>query len=187
MIDWSRVFAEALPYASFLEQFANASQQDRWQAMHSRISLTVEERNLLSGFSRRMPVLCLAGTWCGDCVNQCPVFDHFSKAAPQIDLRFLDRHAIPEVRSLLAINGGHRRARACIPQRRLVRGRPLWRAAAFDLSPNDRRISRSVLPYRINPAAGRGLSAMIADWLSEFERFQLILRLSPRLRARYGD
>ena len=49
MTDWSRVFAEALPYASFLEQFANASQQDRWQAMHSRISLTVEEAgNLLS-------------------------------------------------------------------------------------------------------------------------------------------
>jgi thiol-disulfide isomerase/thioredoxin len=187
MIDWSRVFAEALPYPSFLDRFANASQRDRWQAMHSRISLTVEERNLLSGFSRRMPVLCLAGTWCGDCVNQCPVFDHFSKAAPQIDLRFLDRDAIPEVRSLLAINGGHR-----VPV--LVFLSEDWfEVARFGERPLStyRRMAAEYLgpscPTGIIPPPSEAQTALIADWLNEFERSQLILRLSPRLRARYGD
>ena len=55
-----------------------------------------------------MPVLCLAGAWCGDCINQCPAFDHFARASPAIDLRFLDRDARPDVRDALAINGGHR-------------------------------------------------------------------------------
>ena len=57
---------------------------------------------------RDMPVLCLAGTWCGDCINQCPVFDHFATVGERINLRFLDRDARPDVRELLTINGGQR-------------------------------------------------------------------------------
>ena len=30
-------------------------------------------------------------------------------------------------------------------------------------------------------------AAVVADWLDEFERVQLLLRLSPRLRQLYGD
>ena len=59
-------------------------------------------------FRRRMPVLCLAGAWCGDCINQCPVFDHFASASSLIELRFIDRDARPDLRDLLSINGGHR-------------------------------------------------------------------------------
>ena len=55
-----------------------------------------------------MPVLCLAGTWCGDCIQQCPVFDHFAQATGYINLRFVDRDAVPLLRDALAINGGHR-------------------------------------------------------------------------------
>src|SRR5438105_2063536 len=108
MIDWSNVFAGALPYPSFLDRYASPGHRARWDAMHARFSLTAEQRGLLGGFGRRMPVLCLAGAWCGDCINQCPVFDHFARASTQIDLRFLDRDVQPEVRKALAINGGHR-------------------------------------------------------------------------------
>jgi hypothetical protein len=31
------------------------------------------------------------------------------------------------------------------------------------------------------------LAGVIREWLGEFERAQLMLRLSPRLRERYGD
>jgi hypothetical protein len=31
------------------------------------------------------------------------------------------------------------------------------------------------------------LAAVAAEWLAEFERVQLILRLSPRLRQKHGD
>src|SRR3954464_12788248 len=108
MIDWSKVFGEALPYTEFLDRHATSAQRGRWDAMHGRFGLDAEQAALLGGFTRRMPVLCLAGAWCGDCINQCPVFDHFARAATAIDLRFLDRDARPEVRDALAINGGHR-------------------------------------------------------------------------------
>src|SRR6516165_10022904 len=101
MISWSRAFEDALPYASFLDTYASIAQRERWQAMHARFSLTAEQKDVLAGFTRRMPVLCMAGAWCGDCINQCPVFDHFSKASAQIDLRFLDRDAKPEIRAAL--------------------------------------------------------------------------------------
>ncbi len=31
------------------------------------------------------------------------------------------------------------------------------------------------------------LDTVTAEWLAEFERIQLMLRLSPRLRAKHGD
>src|SRR6266436_961051 len=103
MIEWSDVFAAALPYTSFLDQYATQSQRARWDAMHARVSLSVKQRDLLGGFVRRMPVLCLAGAWCGDCINECPAFDHFARASTAIALRFLDRDARPEVGDALAI------------------------------------------------------------------------------------
>ena len=187
MIDWSRVFAEALPYASFLDKYASGAQRDRWQTMHARFALTADQKEILAGFARKMPVLCMAGAWCGDCINQCPVFDHFAKASAEIDLRFLDRDAKPEVRSALAINGGQR-----VPvvvflsedwfevsrfgERTLSTYR---RMAAEQLGPS--------CPTGLVPPPAEAISALTADWLNEFERAQLILRLSPRLRARHGD
>jgi hypothetical protein len=76
--------------------------------MHERYSVTAVQRDLVAGFVWCMPVLCLAGAWCGDCINECPVFDHFMLASPRIDVRFLDRDANPELCDSLAINGGHR-------------------------------------------------------------------------------
>jgi thiol-disulfide isomerase/thioredoxin len=187
MVNWSRIFAEALPYVSFLDKYANAAQRDRWQIMHSRASLAADQKVLLAGFSRRMPVLCLAGTWCGDCINQCPVFDHFSKASAQIELRFLDRDANAEIRSLLAINGGHR-----VPV--LVFLSEDWfEVSRFGERPLStyRRIAGEqfgpACPTGLMPSPAEAMSVLITDWLNEFERCQLILRLSPRLRARYGD
>ena len=35
--------------------------------------------------------------------------------------------------------------------------------------------------------AGDELAATLQDWLDEFERVQLLLRGSPRLRQKHGD
>jgi hypothetical protein len=129
----------------------------------------------------------VAGAWCGDCINQCPVFDHFSKATAQIDLRFLDRDAKPEVRSELAINGGHR-----VPVVVFL-SEDWFEVSRFGERPLStyRRMAAEQLgpacPTGLVPPAADALSAVTTDWLNEFERAQLILRLSPRLRARHGD
>jgi hypothetical protein len=42
-------------------------------------------------------------------------------------------------------------------------------------------------PTGLVPPAGDEIAAMTSEWLAEFERAQLVLRLSPRLRTRHGD
>lgn len=187
MIEWSKVFAEAMPYGTFLDGYATPSQRTRWDAMHGRFALTAEQQALLGGFARRMPVLCLAGAWCGDCINQCPVFDHFARASKAIDLRFLDRDVRPDVRAELSVNGGHR-----VPVVVFLSedGYEVSRYGDRTLSAY-RRMAVDYLgpacPTGFVPPPAEALAAVTADWLDEFERAQLILRLSPRLRALHGD
>jgi hypothetical protein len=187
MIDWSRVFAEALSYGAFLDTFATPAQRQRWDAMHARFALTPAQTYLLRSFTRRMPVVCLAGAWCGDCTNQCPVFDHFARAASAIDLRFLDREALPEVRDTVLINGGQR-----VPV--VVFLSEDWNEV-FRYGERTLSIYRKLAADQLGPACPTGvvppvdeaLQTLTAEWLAEFERAHLILRLSPRLRAKHGD
>ena len=187
MIDWSKVFAEALPYGSFLDRYATPSQRSRWDATHGQFALSGEQESLLGGFARRMPVLCLCGAWCGDCINQCPVFDHFARASHAIDLRFLDRDIRPEVRDELSINAGHR-----VPVVVFLSedGFEVSRYGERTLSTYRRMAAEHLgpaCPTGFVPPAAEAIAAVAADWLAEFERAQLILRLSPRLRAMHGD
>ena len=46
MIDWSSIFADALPYQSFLDRYASPPQRIRWDAMHGRFSLTAEQQHV---------------------------------------------------------------------------------------------------------------------------------------------
>ncbi len=183
---WAAAFAVALPYEQFLERHATPEQRARWDAFYGRVSLTPAQQSLLAGFTRRMPVLVLAGAWCGDCVNQCPIFAHFAAASPSIDLRLLDRDALPDIAAHLKVCGGQR-----VP------------VAAFfseDFSPvllyGDRTISAyrtaaaslgSTCPTGVVPPPADATAAVVADWLDQFERVHTILRLSARLREKHND
>ncbi len=183
---WAAAFAVALPYEQFLERHATPEQRARWDAFHGRVSLAPAQQSLLAGFTRRMPVLVLAGAWCGDCVNQCPIFAHFAAASPSIDLRLLDRDALPDIAVHLKVCGGQR-----VP------------VAAFfseDFSPvlfyGDRTISAyrtaaaslgSTCPTGVVPPPADATAAVVADWLDQFERVHAILRLSARLREKHND
>ncbi|MFM7137830.1 MAG: thioredoxin family protein [Planctomycetota bacterium] len=184
---WAAAFAAALPYDRFLDRHATPEQRERWNAFHSRVSLTGSQRALLGGFVRRMPVLVLAGAWCGDCVNQCPIFARFAAAAPAIDLRLLDRDALPQIAAHLKVCGGQR-----VP------------VAAFfseDFTPilfyGDRTLSayRSAVASQLGESCSSGavpppadaIAAVVSDWLDQFERVHHILRLSARLRQKHAD
>jgi hypothetical protein len=187
MTDWSNVFAASLSFKAFLDHHATQAQRERWDAMHSRFTLSPAQTDLLSSFKRRMQVICLTGAWCGDCINQCPVFDHFARASSVIDLRFLDRDALPEVRGALTINGGQR-----VPV--VVFLSEDWKEL-FHYGERTLSIYRKIAADQLGPACPTGLvppadealKTITAEWLGEFERAHLILRLSPRLREKYGD
>jgi hypothetical protein len=42
-------------------------------------------------------------------------------------------------------------------------------------------------PIGIAPPDADEVAATLQDWLNEFERIQLMLRLSPRLRRKHDD
>ncbi|HXX38945.1 MAG TPA: thioredoxin family protein [bacterium] len=186
-MDWAREFAEAFDYKQFLQRHATPEQQARWQAVYEKVTVTPAQRELLGGFVREMHVLCVAGAWCGDCVNQCPVLTRIGEQNPRIVVRFVDRDARPEAQQALAMNLGHR-----VP-------------AVVFLSEDDQECGRygdrTLAAYRqmaadrLGPACPTGivppgaelLSAVTAEWIGQFERIQLMLRLSRRLREKHGD
>lgn len=186
-MDLFAAFQSGLPYADFLARHGSPAHQARWKQTLDRVPLAPAQQTLLASFRRRMPVLCLAGAWCGDCSGQCPIFRRFAEASTLIDLRFVDRDERPDVQAALRINGGNR-----IPvlvffsedgfevsrygERTLTR----YRQLAGDLD-------AEACPTGLVPEPANVLAAITAEWLAEFERAQWILRLSPRLRQLHGD
>jgi thiol-disulfide isomerase/thioredoxin len=180
-------FQAGLSYAEFVERYANNGQKQRWRQVHEQVALTPAQRNLLAAFRRETNVLCLAGAWCGDCINQCPIFEHFAAAAAVVRVRYLDRDDHADVQQALQINGGNR-----VPvvvflsedgfevarygERTLSKYRQMLRDQAGDACPTGLVVPGDTL-----------LAQVTQDWLDEFERVQWLLRLSPRLRQRHGD
>ena len=158
-----------------------------WQEKYQAVSLEKSQRELLASFVRPMPVICLSGMWCGDCAIQCPLIAAIAAASPMIDLVFLDRDEHSDLSNEVLIACGNR-----VPT-------VLWLSEEFEFVHllGDRTLSRyrhmaatklgdsCPLPFFTPPADEN--AAVLAEWLAEFERVHLILRLSPRLRKLHGD
>jgi hypothetical protein len=180
-------FEQGLTYNDFLARHANEGQKERWRQVHAQVALSPAQRQLLAGFRRQMNVLCLAGAWCGDCINQCPIYEHFATAAPVIRVRYLDRDEHADVQQELQINAGKRvpvvvffsedgAEVARFGERTLSKYRQMMLTQAGPMCPTG-----------INAPGDALLSHVTQDWLNEFERVQWLLCLSPRLRQLHGD
>jgi len=185
-MDFSARFESGLNYGDFLEKFGTDEHRSRWAGVHERVTLSHSQRELLESFVRQMKVLVVAGTWCGDCVNQCPIFDRFSQTNSKIQVRYFDRDADSDLSAELTICGGNRvPALMFLSEDGFVCGRH-----------GDRTLSkyRNMAATQLGPACPTGigqpqslLDSVTQDWLDEFERIQLMLRLSGRLRKLHGD
>jgi thiol-disulfide isomerase/thioredoxin len=181
------LFDAALPYAEFLTQFGNEKDRSRWDAVRESVVLADDQKRLLAAFTRRTNVLVLAGAWCGDCANNCPIFERFAEAAPVLSIRYLDRDAFPDAQAELRINGGNRVPVAVFFSED---GQELARYGERTLADYRRMISsvtRELGPEQTAATPEQHRAAVEADWLREFLRVQCVLRLSPRLRKLHGD
>ncbi|MFN0056172.1 MAG: thioredoxin family protein [Planctomycetales bacterium] len=187
MPDYAKKFEAGLNYHEFLSKYGTPEQRRRWEVVHEKIALSPAQRELLGSFTRDIKVLCLAGAWCGDCVNQCPIFDHFAIQSSKIHLRFFDRDDHPDLGEALSVCGGARvpvvlfvsednHQVAWYGDRTLSKYR---RMAAEQLG--------AACPTGLVPDDASLLSAVVQDWLDEFERVHWILRTSGRLRKLHGD
>lgn len=190
MFDTARLQAAFDSGLTFDRYVATGSpdQQAGWLRIHAQVTLTPAQRSLVAGFTRRMNVLVVSGIWCGDCVQQCPLLARVAEANPErIDLRFVERDVQLDLAQQLRINGGDR-----VPV-------VLFLAEDYELVSvyGDRTLSRyralaarqlgPACPLPGAPVATEELAATLQDWLNEFERVQLLLRLSGRLRQKHGD
>lgn len=176
-----------LPYDKYVQTGTDA-QRDSWQKIYDQASLADEQKQLLSRFTRRINVIAVSGIWCGDCVQQGPLIQRIAEAnCDNIDLRWLDRDEHIDLQKQVAINQGHRV--------------PVLIFCAEDYEPvswyGDRTLNRyramaakQLGPSCPIPGAAIGddeLAATLQDWVDQFERVHLLLRLSGRLRQLHGD
>lgn len=186
-MDFNATFETGLSYDDFLSRFGTPEHQRRWQAVHDEVTLTPAQKELLGGFVREMKVLVVAGAWCGDCVNQCPIFPKFAAENEKIRIRFFDRDASAELAEALSTCGAPRVPSVLfLSEDGYVCGRY-----------GDRTLSKyrdmaatqlgAACPTGIAPPAGDLLASVTQEWLDEFERIQLMLRTSGRLRKLHGD
>ena len=186
-MDFGDKFETGLEYTPFLERYANEDQLQRWQDVLDRIAITSEQQAILLSFVREMKVLVLAGTWCGDCVNQLPILEHFARVNSLIRIRYFDRDDNPDLGEHLMTCGAVRvPAVLFLSEDNHVCGRYGDRTLA--------RYRQMASQFQGN-ACSTGIVAdgdsvfaeTISDWCREFERIQLMLRTSGRLRQKHGD
>jgi thiol-disulfide isomerase/thioredoxin len=176
-----------LSYADYLAT-GKAQQQQDWQAIYDQSQLTNAQTALLGSFTRKVNVIMLSGIWCGDCVQQCPLIQRIAEAAgDSIDLRWLDRDEHMDLQDQVRINAGSRVPVAifCAEDYEIVgwygdRTLTRYRAmAAKNLG--------GACPMPGAPVPQDEMDATLGDWLEQFERAHLLLRLSGRLRQKHGD
>jgi hypothetical protein len=179
-------FDAGLPYENFLDRYAASEQRTRWKNVRSEIRLKPGQTALVQSFVREIKVLVMAGAWCGDCINQCPIFEVFAAANPRIQVRYCDRDDHPDLAAELQTCGAARVP--CVVF--------LAEDGAFCGRFGDRTLSRyrRVMSKLTGATCPTGLfteadelAEVTQDWLDEFERIHAMLRTSGRLRQLHGD
>jgi len=180
-------FASALPYDRYV-QTGTDEQQRRWKQVYDAARLADAQKQVVDGFVREMKILIVSGIWCGDCVQQCPLIQRIAETnADKIDLRLVERDQNRDLVEQVRMNAGDR-----VPVVLLLSEDYEWCATAGDRTINR---YRALALRKLGIACPTGivapdrdeLDATLADWLSEVERVQLMLRLTPRLRQKHQD
>ncbi|MFG0328393.1 MAG: thioredoxin family protein [Phycisphaerales bacterium] len=180
-------FEAGLSYEAYLDT-GKPDQQEAWTTIYNQVELSPEQKKLIAGFTREMHVVAISGIWCGDCVQQGPLLQRIAEANPDVvRLVWLDRDEHKDLAEQIKINDGLRvpvvlflaeddEFVSIYGDRTLTRYRAL---AERQLGP--------ACPMPGAPVPTEELAATMQDWLDEFERVQLLLRLSSRLRQLHGD
>ncbi len=166
---------------------ASEAHRARWDAMLPIVQISEAQKALLGAFNRHIHALVLSGNWCGDCIRQVPILKRIEEACPTFSMRLADRDANPDLRDELRLNGATK-----VPVVLLLT-EDFFECSRF----GDRTLPtyRAMAKNQLGPACPIGaalldedeLTAVIAEWVGEVERVQLMLRLSPFLRERHGD
>lgn len=178
-------FDAGLTYDDYLA--TNEQKAVNWKTVGEQITLDKDQKRLISSFTRDMNVLVLSGIWCGDCAQQGPLIQRIAEQNERIHIRWLERDEHTDLADQVKINAGLRV--------------PVAIFMAEDFEPvsivGDRTLTRyralaskqlgGACPLPGAPLPNDELVGTLQDWVDEFERVHLLLRLSTRLRQKHGD
>lgn len=179
-------FEKALPYSQYVAT-GSESQRRKWEDYTKLLTLPPHLQSLLSSFTREMNVLVMSGIWCGDCARQGPMLHTLAQATPTIHLRFIESKENPELQEELRISGAERVPVAVVLSEDFYE---LVRFGDRHLSVYQRKARNELgaaCDPGILPPSHDELSVEMGEWGAVLERAQLLLRLAPQLRRRYGD
>lgn len=180
--------AAGMDYADYIKHTDKPDKTEAWRKIYEQVQLTDDQKKLLGGFTRQINVIVVSGVWCGDCVRQGPMIQKIAEASNgKVDLKWVDRDEHMDLQQKVTVNAGNR-----VP---IV----IFAAEDFELVgwAGDKLLSR----YRIAAVQALGancplpgapvpqdeLDAEVRDWVDQFERVHLLLRLSGRLRQKHND
>ena len=163
-------------------------QFENWKQVYDQCALTTDQTKLITGFTRRINIIAVSGIWCGDCVQQGPLVARIAEANPEsIDMRWLDRDEHIDLQQRVRINAGNR-----VPVL-------IFCAEDYEFVSwyGDRTLSRyravaakqlgAACPMPGAPVDESEMADTTAEWVEQFERVHLLLRLSGRLRQIHSD
>lgn len=103
---FERAFQDAVSYPDYLTT-GNGRERALWTRADTAPRTLPDDANIrLDSAGRTVTVLCLSGIWCGDCVRSVPIVAQVAQAAGSpVDLRFVDRDVLPELRDELRVLG----------------------------------------------------------------------------------
>lgn len=168
-------FQEGMDFASFVASGAVDGHDAAWKQRYEHCVLSPDQADLAASFTMPMRVLCLTGTWCGDCALQGSAMQRIAEASPGVELRFLSRNDHADLQVKAPINAGFR-----VPI-------SWFMSAKFE--PASRFGDRTLSRYRSMARKALGDDAVLApppvdpvrevlrEVLDEFERVQLMLRV----------
>lgn len=182
-------FERGLPFHEFVATGDSLGHRAPWDQRFSQLELDQDQRALVEAFDREMNVLCMTGTWCGDCALQGAAMARVAEAnSAKINLRYIPRsEEFAEVVVASQLNAGFRV--------------PMTWFLAEDFEPvamfGDRTLGRyramarkQLAPEEVAmlaPPPSDPVREVLREVIDEFERVHLLLRLSPRLRQKHSD
>jgi thioredoxin-like negative regulator of GroEL len=181
-------FTAGLEYGNYLAT-GTLDQRANWDAAHKRVNLTSAQRELIGSFTREVNILVSSGIWCGDCVQQCPILDHFAHASNDglIRLRFVDRDVHADLAEQIKVCGGRRVPIAIFMNEDFDFISMLGDKTLSRLRSQANKVLGAACALPGAAVPGAELSQSVQDWADELERVHLTLRLSAKLRERHGD
>ena len=179
-------YEKSVSYKDYVKT-GTPEQNEKWQNFEQKIVLSNLQVNRVKSFKRKINNLVMSGVWCGDCIRQGPMFRAIELANPIINFRFIDNRENPELLEELKINGAQKV--------------PVIVSLSEDFYELSRFGDRHLSVYRRKAAQEFGaacdagiiapenneLELEVNEWIDYFERIQIMLRLAPALRERYGD